>query len=56
MSHNTSNSQVYDLSQEAGPSPWPNSPIDVWKDWYKRLQTEEKLLSTGGVPSNEYET
>lgn len=72
MSHNTSNSQVYDLSQEAdpsplpyplvydlyqeaGPSPWPNSPIDVWKDWYKRLQTEEDLLNTGDVPSNEYE-
>ena len=46
---------VYDLYQEAGPSPCPNSPIDVWKDWYKRLQTEEELLNTGDVPSNEYE-
>ena len=48
-------SLVYDLYQEAGPSPCPNSPIDVWKDWYKRLQTEEDLLNTGDVPSNEYE-
>ena len=72
MSHNPCNSQVFDLSQEAGPSPLPyslvydlyqeagpsplpNSPIDVWKDWYKRLQTEEELLNTGDVPSNEYE-
>tara|TARA_B100000405_G_scaffold278677_1_gene221629 strand:- start:122 stop:1165 length:1044 start_codon:yes stop_codon:yes gene_type:complete len=49
------NSQIYDLSQLAGPSPWPSAPVDVWEDWYKRLQTEEELLNTGDVPSNEYE-
>lgn len=52
MSHN---SQIYDLSQLAGPSPWPSAPVDVWEDWHKRLQTEEELLNTGDVPSNEYE-
>lgn len=49
------NSHIYDLSQLAGPSPWPSAPVDVWEDWYRRLQTEEALLNTGDIPSNEYE-